>query len=147
MNIALVISAVACPTRLRILQLVGEQGLCVAEVASEVHTARSTASYHLSLLLRAGLVERSKRGRERVYRWGPERVPLLWERVPRQEGAPADSSMQRVNDRATRRDGEPRRNPGRVATEIPHGGSNGVAAAVDDTPIHNDTAVRLEPLD
>jgi DNA-binding transcriptional ArsR family regulator len=77
--------AVSCPTRLYILQLVGEDGCSVVEVSRSAGVAPSTAHYHLRVLEHAGLVERHKRGRERVYRWGPHRLSLAWETVKRRD--------------------------------------------------------------
>jgi DNA-binding transcriptional ArsR family regulator len=82
-SILAIARAVACPTRLLILQIVGEDGRSVTDVAREAEVARSTACHHLGVLLRAGLLERVKRGRERVYRLGPDRVSLAWQCVRR----------------------------------------------------------------
>jgi DNA-binding transcriptional ArsR family regulator len=100
-SILAIARAISCPTRLFILQLVGEAGRSVTEVARQTEIAPSTACHHLRVLLHAGLVERVKRGRERVYRWGLERVSLAWQRVPQRDAddtwfsgppAPTDST-------------------------------------------------------
>lgn len=70
---------VACPARLAALRAVGERGRDVTEVASLTGVTLSTASYHLSKLLNAGLVRFTRCGRRRVYRLGKRRCYFAME--------------------------------------------------------------------
>lgn len=63
----------ACPARLAALRAVADRGLDVTEVARVTGVSVSTASYHLGLLLDAGMVQVRRRGRRRVYRLGRKR--------------------------------------------------------------------------
>ncbi len=56
-------AALAHPGRLRILALLGEGGLYVCQIRSVLGFAASTASAHLAVLRRAGLVSEEKFGR------------------------------------------------------------------------------------
>src|SRR5687767_6857216 len=54
--------ALGAPTRLRILELLGEHPRSVSAVAAAVGVSVSAASRHLALLADAGLVRRERRG-------------------------------------------------------------------------------------
>jgi|SRR5947209_7271057 len=63
--------AVADPTRRRILQALKEKGgcslphevgLCVSDIEIRIHLSQPTISHHMSVLKKAGLVERKKEG-------------------------------------------------------------------------------------
>jgi DNA-binding transcriptional ArsR family regulator len=69
--------ATACPSRLDLLRLLGERGLTLTEAARQAGLASSTACYHLSVLVNAGLAVRAVRGRKSVYRWSPHRWQLV----------------------------------------------------------------------
>jgi DNA-binding transcriptional ArsR family regulator len=75
-------SVLACPTRLFLLQSVGEDGLDVTRAAVAAGVSTSTASFHLAKLLDAGLVVRHRKGRMRVYSWGPVRYSIHAEPAP-----------------------------------------------------------------
>lgn len=60
--------AVADPTRMRILRMLGVKPLCVCEVMSVLDMAQSTTSRHLRVLLNAGLVEETPGGVWTIYR-------------------------------------------------------------------------------
>lgn len=61
-------SALADPTRLRILDLLGPGDTCVCDIQRRVEVAPNLLSYHLRVLRDAGLVESSRRGRWVDYR-------------------------------------------------------------------------------
>jgi len=62
-------------TRRGMLALLARRGECSAgELGSPFEIAQPTASRHLSVLERAGLVQRSVKGREHVFRLRPERL-------------------------------------------------------------------------
>jgi len=69
--------ATACRSRLELLRLLGERGLYLTEAAREAGLSPSTACYHLDVLVKAGLVTRTIRGRKSVYRWSPRRWQLV----------------------------------------------------------------------
>jgi ArsR family transcriptional regulator len=67
-------AAMADPTRLRLLLLLGDGPLAVGEIAARLGFTASTVSYHVGKLLDAGLVQGVRRGRRHLVR----RVPTRW---------------------------------------------------------------------
>ncbi len=65
--------AVGNPSRLAVLRVLGEKGCSVTRAAHSVGLAISTTAFHLDHLVRAGLVVKSPRGRECIYRWSRSR--------------------------------------------------------------------------
>jgi len=63
----------ACRTRMNLLAAVGPTGCAVTEAARRVGISQPTATYHLARMAEVGLVRRTRRGREHIYRWGRER--------------------------------------------------------------------------
>lgn len=64
------LSALAQPIRLKLFRLLvrhAPQGLCVSELLDHVDLAQPTLSFHLKELSAAGLLARSKRGRQVFY--------------------------------------------------------------------------------
>src|SRR5258705_5182639 len=68
--------AIADPTRRKILQalkiknacsLGKETGLCAYDIEERIHLSQPTISHHMSILLKAGLVEAQKEGHSRWY--------------------------------------------------------------------------------
>ncbi len=57
-----VYAALADPTRLRILSLLGEQEICVCHIHASLDVPQPTASRHLAYLRKAGLVEARRDG-------------------------------------------------------------------------------------
>ena len=57
--------ALADPTRLHVLEL-ADGRLAVGEIATALHVTSATASYHVQLLAKAGLVTVEHRGRRHV---------------------------------------------------------------------------------
>ncbi|MBI4259644.1 MAG: winged helix-turn-helix transcriptional regulator [Actinobacteria bacterium] len=69
---AAVFSALADPTRRRVLRLLAEEGPDTATgLAAELPVSRQAVSKHLAALAEAGLVEAETAGRERRYRVTP----------------------------------------------------------------------------
>jgi len=69
--------AIADPTRRKILQALKERGacsidkdvgLCASDIEARVHLSQPTISHHMSILIKAGLVEGKKLGQWRWYR-------------------------------------------------------------------------------
>jgi len=57
-----VYAALADPTRLRILSLLGEDEICVCHIHASLDVPQPTASRHLAYLRKAGLVEARRDG-------------------------------------------------------------------------------------
>jgi ArsR family transcriptional regulator, arsenate/arsenite/antimonite-responsive transcriptional repressor len=57
-----VYAALADPTRLRILSLLGEEEICVCHIHASLDVPQPTASRHLAYLRNAGLVEARREG-------------------------------------------------------------------------------------
>jgi DNA-binding transcriptional ArsR family regulator len=76
-----VFTALADPTRRRIVELLSERGAQTpTELASRLPITRQGVAKHLDLLEEAGLVEWSRNGRESRYRLTPEpfETAALW---------------------------------------------------------------------
>lgn len=54
-------------TRIKILELLKEEELCVSEICARFKITQPSMSHHLQILKRAGLVKSEKRGREVYY--------------------------------------------------------------------------------
>jgi DNA-binding transcriptional ArsR family regulator len=72
-----ILSAVADPSRRRILQALKErggcsidkeEGLCASDIEQRIHLSQPTISHHMAILAKAGLVEAKKIGLWRWYR-------------------------------------------------------------------------------
>ncbi|HKI85441.1 MAG TPA: metalloregulator ArsR/SmtB family transcription factor [Thermoanaerobaculia bacterium] len=77
--------ALAHPTRLRILAMLGDGALCVCQLTAALGLAASTVSAHLAELRNAGLLEEDKEGRWVHYRVAREgqgaRLARWWLRL------------------------------------------------------------------
>jgi ArsR family transcriptional regulator, arsenate/arsenite/antimonite-responsive transcriptional repressor len=74
-RLARLLKALAEPSRLRLLSLLGgsEEGeLCVCDLTAPLGLSQPTISHHLKILLDVGLVQRETRGKWRFYRVTPE---------------------------------------------------------------------------
>jgi ArsR family transcriptional regulator len=60
--LSVVYAALADPTRLRILSLLGEDEICVCHIHAGLDVPQPTASRHLAYLRKAGLVEARRGG-------------------------------------------------------------------------------------
>lgn len=67
-----VFSLLSAATRLRLLDALCDREMCVGELAAEVDIPQPTASQHLSLMFRAGLLARRKDGPQVRYRVEPK---------------------------------------------------------------------------
>jgi len=68
--------AIGCPSRLALLQTLGEKGCSLSAAASTVGVSPSTAAHHLDVLMKAGLVTKTPRGRLAIYKWSRNRWQL-----------------------------------------------------------------------
>ncbi len=74
-----IFSALADPTRLRILQALSLEELCVCDIARIACVSQSAASHQLRLLRDRDLVAYRRDGKRAVYRLADEHVRLLLE--------------------------------------------------------------------
>lgn len=77
------LSAVAEPTRRRVLQVLAAGPRSVSQVAAEFDVSRSAISQHLAVLQRAGLVGVRPSGRERIYHLEPSGLRRLHDEIDR----------------------------------------------------------------
>lgn len=70
-------AALADPRRRSVFEALAQGSLSVGEIASHQPVTRGAVSQHLKVLLDAGLVEVSARGRQRLYRQRPEALQVL----------------------------------------------------------------------
>lgn len=61
-KVVTVARAIACPTRLRILRLLGERGLSVSEAARLSNVSVSTVAFHLAVLSKRASSRRAREG-------------------------------------------------------------------------------------
>jgi len=76
-----VYAALADPTRLRILALLGDGEICVCHIHASLDVPQPTASRHLAYLRKAGLVEARRDGIWMHYRLAPIDNPVVAEVV------------------------------------------------------------------
>jgi DNA-binding transcriptional ArsR family regulator len=69
-----VYKAIADPNRRRILELLREKDRSVLALGSHLPITTGAVSQHLQLLLRSGLVSRTKQGKQRIYRLEAKRL-------------------------------------------------------------------------
>ena len=72
-----VYAALADPTRLRILSLLGDQEVCVCHLHASLDVPQPTASRHLAYLRKAGLVEARRDGIWMHYRLSRIANPVI----------------------------------------------------------------------
>ncbi len=82
-------TALGDPHRRRILSLLGEHDLSVAEIASALPISRPAVSRHLRLLKDAGLVAEAPQGTRRIYRLQEQGVAAVREYLERVWGESA----------------------------------------------------------
>ena len=80
--------AIGCPLRLALLRVLGEDGLTLTQAADVVGVAPSTAFYHFSVLMGAGLVKRKGRRRGSRYTWPEKRWELVCREHPKDHAPP-----------------------------------------------------------
>jgi ArsR family transcriptional regulator len=76
-----ILSALSDPTRLEIIQFLGEEELCVCEIVPAFGRAQSTISKHLSILNEAGILDRRIDGKRTLYRVKSPRLFALLREV------------------------------------------------------------------
>ncbi|RLE11604.1 MAG: transcriptional regulator [Actinobacteria bacterium] len=75
-DLAEAFGAIGDPYRMAIVHLIATTGqaVCVVDVERHLPLAQSTVSYHLKVLLEAGVIDREKRGRWSYYSLNPNRL-------------------------------------------------------------------------
>jgi ArsR family transcriptional regulator len=63
-----ILSALSDPTRLEIVEFLGEDERCVCEIVPAFGRAQSTISKHLALLFEVGILDRRIDGKRTLYR-------------------------------------------------------------------------------
>ncbi len=79
-ELAEVLKALADPVRLRLVSIIGtaESGeVCACDLPALVDRTQPTVSHHLSLLVRAGVLEREQRGKWAWFRLRRERLEAV----------------------------------------------------------------------
>ena len=79
-EMAEVLKALADPVRLRLVSIIGtaDSGeVCACDLPALVERSQPTVSHHLSLLVKAGVLEREQRGKWAWFRLRPERLAAL----------------------------------------------------------------------
>ena len=76
------LSAVADPIRLQLMERLAVTKACVCELQAEVPIAANLLSYHLKVLREAGLIEGTKRGRWIDYELTPGALDRLRDALP-----------------------------------------------------------------
>ena len=76
-DLTTVYSALADPTRLRILSLLGEDEICVCHIHASLEVPQPTASRHLAYLRKSGLVEARRDGIWMHYRLAEIDNPIV----------------------------------------------------------------------
>jgi len=71
---ARVISVLANPKRLEIIDLLGERERTVTDLAGELHLAQAATSQHLAVMRKAGVVETRKDGNYVYYRLADPKI-------------------------------------------------------------------------
>lgn len=76
-DLTTVYAALADPTRLRILSLLGDEEICVCHIHASLDVPQPTASRHLAYLRKSGLVEARREGIWMHYRLAKLGNPVL----------------------------------------------------------------------
>ncbi len=72
--------ALADPVRLRLLSIIAsapEGEVCACDLTDPVERSQATVSHHLSILVRAGLVNREQRGKWAWFTVAPEKADFV----------------------------------------------------------------------
>ena len=79
----------ADPARLRLLSLIAAAGeACACDLVAPLGRSQPTVSHHLSVLVDAGLLTRTQRGKWAWYRVVPERLAVLRDAIDEPHAGP-----------------------------------------------------------
>jgi ArsR family transcriptional regulator len=79
-ELAALLKAMADPVRLRLVSIVAaapEGEVCACDLPALVERSQGTVSHHLSILVRAGILDREQRGKWAWFRLRPETLAAL----------------------------------------------------------------------
>ncbi|MGB5756114.1 MAG: metalloregulator ArsR/SmtB family transcription factor [Acidimicrobiales bacterium] len=77
-ELAVTLKALADPVRLKLLNLIAQSGeACACDLPALLERTQPTISHHLSILVKAGLLEREQRGKWAWFRLDPNRLQQL----------------------------------------------------------------------
>lgn len=79
-ELADVLKALADPVRLRLVSIIASAAggeVCACDLPGLVDRSQPTVSHHLSLLVRAGIVDREQRGKWAWFRLRPDRLAAV----------------------------------------------------------------------
>jgi ArsR family transcriptional regulator len=82
MDILTLSRALSSPSRLYLLQSMGETGMSVTDLASSSGLVPSTVCHHVKQLVEVGLAVRKRKGRHTFYKWAPTRMSIYFEQAP-----------------------------------------------------------------
>jgi DNA-binding transcriptional ArsR family regulator len=91
MSLVDLFSALADPTRCRVVEMLHERSRPVHELAAAFDISRPAISRHLKVLKDAGLVVEEKSGRENLYSLKPARLQPVQDWLKRQRGEKAST--------------------------------------------------------
>lgn len=78
-----VLTAIAEPTRLRMVEILAREELCVCHLTGELDLAQPLVSHHLRVLRAAGVVEGERHRYWTYYRLRPEALAVVAEHLGR----------------------------------------------------------------
>ena len=85
-ELAELLKTLADPIRLRLVSIVANSSsgeMCACDLPDLVGRSQPTVSHHLSLLVKAGLLEREQRGKWAWFRLRPERLDAIADALAR----------------------------------------------------------------
>lgn len=84
-NMSIFFKYLSDPTRMKILLCIGDDELCVNDIAAKINMTKSAVSHQLALLRQGRLIKNRKEGKEVYYSLDDEHVKILidsaWEHV------------------------------------------------------------------
>lgn len=79
-ELAAILKAIADPVRLRLVSIIASAAtgeVCACDLPELVDRSQPTVSHHLSLLVKAGIVDREQRGKWAWFRLRPDRLAAV----------------------------------------------------------------------
>lgn len=77
-DLATTLKALADPVRLKLVNLIARSGeSCACDLPAMLDRSQPTISHHLSILVKAGLLEREQRGKWAWFRLDPARLDAI----------------------------------------------------------------------
>ncbi len=102
-RLAALFSALADPTRVRLLSLILDREMCVHELAAALQMTQSAVSHQLRIMRNLRLVRHRKQGRHAFYQLDDEHVRELFERASEHVAESGQQAGRRARQQAGRR--------------------------------------------